>query len=381
MKRTHQVHIVHIITKLEMGGAQKVCLALKQGLDDKGIWTSLISGSQGDLCQQASQLPHTHFLPDLTREVSVGYVHRECICFIKLVRLLRKIKKQYPDLIVHTHSTKAGLIGRWAALCAGVKNRVHTIHGFGFHNHQNPIIHAGIYLLELLTSFITTHFVCVSTADVKRGIRIFPRFSKKHTVIRAAVDYTHFAHVKKPDIAIHNQQELFVFGTSGVFRKGKNHIELFQAFEHVHTKYPNTRLELLGDGILRPLYEQWITKHNLNNAILLHGWCLDVPPIMRHWHAFVFSSLWEGMPCALVEARLLTLPVITYETGGIRDVIMHGENGLIYKQHDWQGLAAGMLSLIEQPALYRKLANFHDDLADFKNSHMIRQHIDLYKSL
>ena len=381
MKQNNHMHVVQIITKLEMGGAQKVCLALKQGLDEEGLWTGLISGASGDLCSRASQLPNTILMKEMTREVSWRAMFQECLCFLTLIRTLKTIKKQYPDLIVHTHGTKAGLMGRWAALFAGVKKRVHTIHGFGFHNHQNPLIHFCIYLLELITSPITTHYVCVSTIDVKRGIAIFPRFSKKHTVIRAAVDYNNFIKSRKTFEITDNQTTPFIFGTSGVFRKKKNHIELFQAFEQVHKKHPYAKLELLGDGILRPIYEQWIKEHNLEGAIILHGWQQDVAPIMRNWHAFAFSSLWEGMPCAIVEARLLSLPVLTYETDGVRDVVIPGKNGYIYKQHDWCGLAEGMRELIEQKTVYKKLKDFNDDLQDFTFSHMIKSHIDLYKSI
>jgi glycosyltransferase involved in cell wall biosynthesis len=381
MKQNDNMHVVHIITKLEMGGAQKVCLALKQGLEQEGIWTGLISGKDGALCEQASTLPNTILIQEMTREVAWHSFFSEISCFIRLTHTLKKIRKIYPDLIVHTHSTKAGLIGRWAGFFAGSKKRIHTIHGFGFHDHQNPCIHFFIYLLELVTSFITTHYICVSTSDAKRGIAIFPRFAKKHTVIRAAVDYDHFVKAKQAHSISNFYETPFIFGSSGVFRKGKNHIELFQAFKQVHQKHPQAKLELLGDGILRPYYEQWIKEHNLEHAIILHGWHQDVTPIMSKWNAFVFSSLWEGMPCSIVEARLLTLPIITYDTGGVRDVVIQGKNGYIYKQHDWQGLAAGMNAIIENPSMYNQLKNFPDNLLDFTLNHMIKQHIELYRSL
>ena len=105
---------------------------------------------------------------------------------------MKKLKKQHPHLIVHTHSTKAGIIGRWAAFFAGIKKRIHTIHGYGFHAHQNKILWVSIYLIEFITSLITTHYVCVSSEDVKTGIKLFPHFSGKHSIIRAAVDWDQF---------------------------------------------------------------------------------------------------------------------------------------------------------------------------------------------
>ncbi len=375
------LHIVHIITKLEMGGAQKVCLTLKKGLSDHGLSTGLISGSAGELTDYAKTLSNTILIDDFIREVSAIGMFKEVRCFLKLISLLRKIKKEHPDIIVHTHSTKAGLMGRWAAFFAGIKKRVHTVHGFGFHNHQSPPIHFLFYSLELMTSLITTHFICVSSADAKRASRIFPRFAKKHSIIRAAIEWNKFAIAQRAPQPFPAATEPFIFGSVGCLRRGKNHIDLLHAFEMVHNQKPNTRLEIIGEGVLRPILEQWIAAHNLQDCIILHGWQYDVAPIMSRWHTFIFSSLWEGMPCSLVEARLLQLPVLTYDTGGVRDVIFHEKNGFIYKQLDWQGLAAGMLEIINNQNLFHQLQSYPDDLRDFNDQQMIAQHIELYKSL
>lgn len=379
MKLADQIHVVHIITKLEMGGAQKVCLKLKKGLDEEGIWTGLISGSKGELVEAALKMPNTILISEFTREVSAKGFLSEINCFIKLVAQLRKLKKLYPNVIAHTHSTKAGLMGRWAAFFAGIRARVHTIHGYGFHNHQYFFVRFFIYFLELITSPVTSHYVCVSTNDVKRGAKIFPAFSKKHSIIRAAIDWEAFAKALDQK-TVKQENSPFVIGTSGCFRKGKNHIDLFRAFEVVHARYPNTRLELLGDGIMRSWYEHWIKDHNLEDAIILRGWQFNVAPIMCTWNAFAFTSLWEGMPCSVVEARLLKLPVLTYETGGVRDVVFHGKNGFVYKQHDWQSLADGLCTIIGDKDLFHRFQTFHDDLQDFNDQRMIAQYIELYRS-
>jgi len=298
-----------------------------------------------------------------------------------LIRTLKKIKKQYPDLIVHTHSTKAGLMGRWAAFFAGVKKRIHTIHGYGFQPEQNIFIRFCIYSLELITSTITTHYICVSTEDAKRGLKIFPRFGKKHSIIRAAIDWKQFYSPAQKVRSLPGNDKMFVFGTVGGLSKRKNQIEILKAFALVHKTYPHTRLELIGDGDQRLTLENWIQDNQLESAVILHGWQHKVAPIMTGWHAFLLSSLWEGMPCVIVEARMLKLPVLSYETNGIRDVIVPGSNGFIYKQGNYQNLAQGMISLIENPLLYKKLALYHDDLTDFNDTQMIHQHIELYKSI
>ena len=116
----------------------------------------------------------------------------ELRCLWHLIKQLRSLKKRHSTIIVHTHSTKAGIIGRWAAWCAGIKTRIHTIHGYGFHDHQPWLLWLPLYLLELITSIITTHYICVSSADVATGIKLFPYFARKYSVIRAAVDQQQF---------------------------------------------------------------------------------------------------------------------------------------------------------------------------------------------
>ena len=125
----------------------------------------------------------------------------------------------------------------------------------------------------------------------------------------------------------------------------------------------------------------WIQHHGLTKVITLHGWQEQVAPIMAHWHAFVLSSLWEGLPCSIVEARLLKLPVISYDTGGIHDVIITEENGLLCKQGDWEHLAQNMLKVVENKKLYSSLQQYPEDLSDFNTNQMIKEHLTLYETL
>ena len=317
MKQNDQMHVVHIITKLEMGGAQKVCLTIKKGLDSHNIWASLISGDSGELVKSARQLPNSIFIKELKREVSILGIFNELVCFFKLIQHVRRLKKQYPDLIVHTHSTKAGLMGRWASFFAGVKRRVHTIHGYGFQPEQNLFIRFWIYFLELMTSIITTHYICVSTEDAKRGIRIFPGFAKKHCIIRAAIDWQQFYRPARRIFPVTSNNNLYVFGTVGGLSKRKNQIEILKAFGSgtrqisTYTIRNNRRRRSTINT------SSWVSENRLENAVIFHGWQHNVAPTMANWQAFLLSSLWEGMPCVIVEARMLNLPVLSYETNGI----------------------------------------------------------------
>ena len=222
MKHTHDILIVYIITKLELGGAQKVCLSLFHGLQHNNIKTKLISGATGKLVDSVKDSPDVIFLNSLKRELFFTGIFNELHSFFYLIKQLRQLKKEHPNIIVHTHSTKAGILGRWAAFCARIKTRIHTVHGYGFHAHQNIIIWCIIYSIELITSFITTHFVCVSSEDVKTGIKYFPRFTQKHTIIRAAIDWDQFYMPARIATKFPLNHEPFIFGTCSCFKPQKN---------------------------------------------------------------------------------------------------------------------------------------------------------------
>ena len=149
----------------------------------------------------------------------------------------------------------------------------------------------------------------------------------------------------------------------------------------VHDKHPKTKLEIVGGG---PLYEQlvdWITRNELTHSITMHGWQHETVKFMHNWDCFVFTSLREGLPCSVVEARYMKLPVLSYDVGGVSDIIKNGKNGFLYEKHDWKSLAFGMLNLVENKAIKTKLANNREDIEEFSSSTMVRQHLSLYSEL
>lgn len=372
------IHVAIIITKLELGGAQKIALKLRE-VENAQFSTSLFSGAGGVLDATVVNDPRVTLASTLTREVSVRGVLSEIRAWWQMVRYLRDLKKKHPNLIVHTHSTKAGILGRWAAWCAGVTTRVHTIHGYAFHDHQPWYHWWPIYMAELFTSFITTQFVCVSSYDHRVGCRLFPFFPKKSTIIRAAVAWDEFSAARAA--APPKTFKPFIFGTIACFKPQKNIFDTLRAFRVVAEKNDDVWLEIIGDGAQRPQIESWLVEHGLQDRVILSGWCHDVPVRMARWHVFLLTSLWEGLPCSIVEARILHVPVLAYNTGGIADIIMHRVNGCLYRQGSWQKMAQDMLRLIEDPSWYAELSGFADQLQDFHDTAMVEQHRALYARL
>jgi glycosyltransferase involved in cell wall biosynthesis len=376
--------IVYIITKLELGGAQKVCLTLANEVA-KSMQTALISGTHGILVASTEDLAHRYLLPSLEREIGLFSFLADLRSFIEMIKILRRLKKKHPTLIVHTHSTKAGILGRWAAFFAGVGIRIHTIHGYAFHNNQSRIGWLLRYLPELITSFITKHFVCVSQCDQTTGKRLFPGFEKKNSLIRAAVDDIFFDN-HQPTSKPYDTTRPFVVGTIACFKPQKNLVDLLKAFQLVHTTLISSghrppELHIIGDGEQRPILTAWVAEHHLTEAVFFLGWQQSVQPFLLHWDVFALTSLWEGLPCAIIEARLSHLPVIAYNTGGIAEIIQTNKNGYIVAQGAWEELAQHLIQLAINPTLQHALALCKNDLMDFHNKTMVKTHTTLYNSL
>jgi len=377
---TLQAHqVVYIITQLELGGAQKVCLNLKRGVSDARWQTRLYAGAGGILDETVKNEQAIELITTLRRAVGIRSLWQETQTLLFLAKRLRALRKENPRIIVHTHSTKAGIVGRWAAWLARIPVRVHTIHGFSFHAHQSKVTWLAMYFTELVTSFITTHFVCVSSADQTTAVQLFPGFKKKQSIIRAAVDFTPFEQQRTDRIS--GEKKIFIFGTISCFKPQKNLFDLLRAFAWTYDHNPNIRCEIIGDGPLRGEITAWIKEHELEQVITLHGWQEQVAPIMMGWDAFVLSSLWEGLPCAIIEARLLKLPIITYDTGGIRDVVSSELNGIICPQKAWPSLAEAMHRMSLDRQLHTRLSSYQDDLEAYRNSTMIAEHKKLYERL
>lgn len=377
--------VVYIVTKLELGGAQKVCLSLLRRVAEQGMRTILISGPDGPLVPAAyRECDEVYLLPALQREVGILSMWQEVVAFGQLMWQLYDLKQKYGSLIVHTHSTKAGVMGRWAAWLVGVQTIVHTVHGFGFHDYQMAGVWWLHYIVEYLTSWVTSEYICVSEKDRHLGARLFPYFKQRCSLIRAAVDWQQFYVPARPVVAElpKAKQKPVVIGTVSCLKPQKNLDDLLEVVRRlVNDDGRAVRLEIVGDGVQRARIEQWIATHDLQEHITLLGWQEQVAPHMRRWDVFALSSLWEGLPCAVVEARLSYLPVVAYQVGGIAEVIKHDKNGLLVRPGDLQGLYRAVRRLVSSKAERQQLGHHAQKLNAFNDVVMGAKHAKLYHNI
>ncbi len=239
-----------------------------------------------------------------------------------------------------------------------------------------------IWLVEWITCLITTKFVCVSQHDQIEGSRLLPKFNNKNELIRAAVS------LKKTDIVLPTieREELFIIGTISCFKPQKNLLDLFKAFKHACSLVAGKtkcklQLQVIGDGMMRDQLELWIRDHDMQDNIILLGWHHDVVPFLNQWHAFAMSSLWEGLPCAIIEARLSKLPVVAYHIDGIPEVVFDGINGFLVPSGQWSMLGDRIADLVLDDVRYQAMSDYPDNLNDFSYVTMFQKHYALYKSL
>jgi len=341
--------VIYVITKLELGGAQKVTLMTLERLPKDRYDLALVTGPEGLLVDWATRIENLNrvWLPSMIREVRPI---QDIKALFSLVRLFRREKPQ----IVHTHSSKAGILGRWAAWIAGVPVIFHTVHGFGFNDFQRPLVRHIYVWLERITARITTKIVVVSRANAEKG--------EKHGVFkhgdwilcRAAIAVSDFMQREPRRLKLTEwgiPDDKLVVGMIACLKPQKSPVDFVDVAATVLQQNSQVHFVLAGDGELRPQVERRIEEHGIGAHFTLLGWQRDMPEVYRNLDVVVLTSLWEGLPCVFSEAMAGNLPIVATNVDGAREAITHGDNGFLHEPHDIQGMAKSVLRLLQDPEL------------------------------
>lgn len=373
--------VCHVITKLELGGAQEVALYAVSHLDKSKFRPVLVTGSGGLLTEEAQRIAGLQVivLPSLIREIRLS---ADLLTWIRLLALFLRLR----PTIVHTHSSKAGLLGRWAAWWARVPIIIHTIHGYGITPAQPQWLRRILIALERLTGWITTHWIAVAHSDVAKG-RVWRFFRDNVTVIRAGIDPKPF---EEPIDAAERDRlrEEFgagrndvLVGTVACLKPQKAPADFIAVARQVCTEMPRARFVLIGDGELRPHVEGLIAARGLRDHVRLVGWRRDIPRAMKALDAFLLTSHWEGLPRVLLEARAAGIPVVATRVGGADEAI-GGRQGYLSAPGDIAGLAEHLSRVIRAcPAVSQKMPMEEMLPKEFHIEEMAKEYQSLYDKL
>jgi glycosyltransferase involved in cell wall biosynthesis len=269
---------------------------------------------------------------------------------------------------------------------AGADVIIHTYHGFGFHPQQFFLMRWLLIGVEWLTRWVTTHFIAVSQANLRKGISLRLFDQQNVTLIPEAVDFRRF-HKARFDPRQKIRQlgldpDRPLIGMVACLKPQKAPLDFIRIARLVHKRYPIASFILIGDGVLRNRVEQAIRRWGLDKNVRLLGWRRDVEEILPCLTLFVLTSQWEGLPLVFLEARLSGLPIVATCVDGATDVIQEGLNGYLLPPGDVEGMAERIIELLENPDRARKMGKAALALPrDFDLRVTVKRQQDLYRGL
>ena len=347
-------NILFVITKLELGGAQLQLLDLVRHLDRNRFRPFLLSCQAGVLVSDAQNIPHLIFFLSCWLDRPI-HLWKDLLAFFELYQCMRRNRID----VVHTHSSKAGILGRLAAFCAGVPCVVHTVHGWPFHAFQSKIGYLFSVCMERFCAGFSHRIVVVCHADQQRGVRERITSVLKFRRIPYALVPRDGA-AACPDVVRKqrnsNPQEFLVTCVS-CMKPQKSLDDFLACAKQVCEDLPTVKFLLIGDGQLREHLEQGIVQRGLAQRVVLAGWRRDVRDILASSDVFLLTSLWEGLPIAVLEAMAAGVPVVATDTGGVGEVIRQGETGFLAPCRDINSLSGYVLRLLRDAELRERMGS------------------------
>ncbi len=377
---TEKTKILHIITNLELGGAQKNALLIIDRLDSELYQKYFISSTTGLLREETNKIKSAsfYFLPFLKREISPWDDLR---LMFWLIRFMRKEKIR----LVHTHSSKAGILGRWAAKLSGVPIIIHTIHGWSFNDYQGSLPKNLYIFLERITARITGFFVAVSQSDIRKGLDSGIGEKNQYALIRYGIDFS--GESKSLDLADRKKiigagENEPVVGMIACLKPQKNPLDFIKAAAIISKSVPAVKFICAGDGLLRPKMQKFIDEQGLRGKVILLGWRRDIDALLPLFDIVVLTSLWEGLPIALLEAMACSKPIVAYGVDGVKEIIRDTENGFLIKPADIAALAEKVKFLLRDKETAKRMGKkgkYFLENSAFKTEKMIEDINALYQ--
>ena len=353
------MRVTHVITRLVIGGAQENTVASVLGLRRRpDFQVNLISGPttgpEGSLASLFGAEPDLlRLVPTLVRAVHPLY---DCATLLRLTRIFRSTLPQ----IVHTHSGKAGILGRLAASRAGVPIIVHTIHGPSFGNFQGPIPNFLFKGAERLAASVTTHFVSVAQAMTRQYLAAGIGRPEQYSRIFSGFALAPFLEAQNDPALRHRLQidanDIVIGKVSRLF-KLKGHDDLLAAAPAVLQRCPRLKFLLIGDGAWRERLQLRAESLGLQKHFIFTGLVLpeEIPRYLGIMDILVHLSRREGLPRALPQALAAGRPVVAYDCDGANEVCLPGQTGFLVRPGDLDTLAERLVQLARDPALRERL--------------------------
>ncbi|MCA9081319.1 MAG: glycosyltransferase family 4 protein [Planctomycetaceae bacterium] len=379
------MRVAHLITRMIIGGAQENTLHTVEDQhhlhgDEVSLITGPEEGPEGSLLPRAREggFP-VHIVDSMRRSIGLW---NEWRAYRDLCRLLREIK---PEL-VHTHSSKAGILGRAAAASCGIPV-VHTIHGAAFHYGQNPLAYHAYVRAERWAARRTSHFISVCDDMTREYLAAGIGSPENYSTVYSGFDVQPFLQPTCPRSEVRsrlglNEHDVVIGKVARLFHL-KGHEFILAIAPQVIAANPRVKFLFVGDGLLRTQIEQQIANLGLTEHFRFTGLVppTQIPELMGAMDIVVHASQWEGLARVLPQGLIAGKPVVAYDVGGAREVVIPGETGFLLPRNDTADLAAALITLADDPALRSRFGSTgRERFADqFRHEFMTQRIREVYQ--
>ncbi len=374
-----------MLTKLAVGGAGMNTLLSCRDIRDKGFRSELVTGPEkppeGDYFHLAEQYGiRTTICPHLVWRISP--IH-DILALYELTNIIKK----GGYTIVHTHGSKARLLGRAAARLSGCSPMVvQTFHGWPFDSQMSFLRQAAYTTMERVGFRLAHQSVAVTPEDVFKGAVWGIGKPGSYTVIRSGVEFEPFfslrGRVSEARAELGLPADCPVVGTVARLAPVKAPMTFLEVASRIHARLPECRFVMVGDGPMRPEVERRVNASGLSHAVILAGNRTDVCRLLPAFDAFLITSVSEGLPRGMLEALASGVPVVSTDVGGVSELLTGTANGMICPVGDSDCLAGRVLELLMTPGLSESLLeNVDRDLEPFSAERMVSDLRELYMVL
>lgn len=371
--------ILHVIGNSEFGGATIYVFSILEKLRSEGHEVSILT-SNAETINEAN----SRGIPVVSNILIVREINpfKDLKALFSIIEYLKREKYD----IVHTHTSKGGVIGRIGARLAGVPKIVHTIHGFAFHEFTPWKSKKIFSIIERFAALFGDLMISVNKEDCELAIKEKIVSEKKIKTIYNGINFEN-------NSSLHNIKFLrkefnikdsdIVVGVVGRLSEQKGQMYAIKAWEKIIKNNSNIKLFLIGKGPLEKEYKEYVLKSGLSSNVIFTGFRRDISDWLNLVDIFLLPSLWEGLSITLLEAMAMEKVIICTDIKGNREVIQNERNGILVNPKDPEQIAEKILYLIGNEALQKKVRKnaLKDYRGNFTEDVMISQIIKVYHNL
>jgi len=377
-----KIKILRIIARLNIGGPAIHTILLTQGLDKSRFESILVAGisekNEGDMFYLAEEKGvRPVIIPELGRKLSL---RNDIIAFWKIFCL---IKKERPD-IIHTHTAKAGTLGRLAALLAGFYCKpklIHTFHGHVLHSYFGRIKSALFIWIERALAISTYKIIVVSENLRKELIGLKIAGPKKITAIPLGLELDgYLKNIENNSLENRDYKSVGIIGRLVPIKNHKMFLDAAKRIKDTLGLRQKMKFSIVGDGPLRQELETYAKNLGIGENVTFTGWIKDLRNVYSELDVVTLTSLNEGTPVALIEAQAAGRPCVATKVGGVANVVDQARGGFLVPSGDIDKFVAAVIKLLSNPGLMKTMGEYgRNEVKDrFSESRLIKEVGALY---